>query len=209
MNATLLSSARTKRGFLLYLLEGSQEELDDFKLRQGKYYRTTESGQPIFITGGFSGHSGKLVYFNGRYVIDIRKILFLHNKFQYDGHNLWAIIDHCIDNDPRVFLRNSALSWRHFRQNDPSLNISYYQLQHNLKELLLDALKCHNINVASHINMDEKQRDDLGFEFSERQKYYEELQSYDWEEKEYQRGLDKSIKDEFDSWGEDWHWNID
>ncbi len=74
MKVTCIRTYRSKKGnpTFVYTVDGSKEQLDEFKKAQGDYYREDEDGKPLWFTTRYIGEEGMLmITSNGNIVPDM------------------------------------------------------------------------------------------------------------------------------------------
>ena len=150
MNAVFYSKVRN-RDLFIYEIDGTEEEIAQFKNVLGENYRSNEDGKALFFTKFYSGPQQSLVLYNNKYMIDLKKLIFLESDFKNAGQNLWKIVDHSVSKDPRLLKVNDL--WSSNRNNFEQFNNSIHDLPENLKLRLFKILDEYGISISPHANL--------------------------------------------------------
>ena len=150
MNAVFYSKVRN-RDLFIYEIDGTDEEIAQFKNVLGENYRSNEDGKALFFTKFYSGPKQTLVLYNGKYMIDLKKLIFLESDFKNAKQNLWKIIDHSVSKDPR--LSKVSDFWSSNRNNFEQFNNSIHVLPKNLKLSLFKAMHAYGISISDHVKL--------------------------------------------------------
>ena len=183
----------------LYEVEGSNEELDIYKKRVANFFRTSDKNKPLYFTSWYEGEQGDLIWDSRSYKINTIDIAELSSDFFHAGYDFWRILDHSISNDIR-FITDRRWSVNHGLKEGH--NTKVYKLPIDLKNKLFELMKRHNIPIANHAYLSEKEAEESINQINE---YEDEAKSQIM----YDAMLDDLVKGEMESWGDDWEWNID
>jgi len=174
---------------------------------------------PLFFTKHYYGKKRPFVFYKNHYRVEAKSLIKLDVDFIKQKQNLWKIIDHAVSDDSTDFSKfNEAKNlddfeegryedylskpelrfWSLNKLSSPEYNNSIHKTPIDLKNKLFEVLKEYEIKISFHAKFDEK----------ELQKYYED-EAKAYKDAEMDRDANKMYKDETDSWGEDWHWNVD
>jgi hypothetical protein len=216
------------RSLFIYKIEGSVQELENFKLNLNSKYRESRNGSSLFFTKFFSGLTCEMTFYNGNYMTDFKKLHFLQNDFALQQQNLWSIIDHCTSLDPFYYtpehLRtnvdktnswflydNSIIEsvepmWSLNRIKNKNFNNNFHLVPIPLKQKLLKVLEEYSIPIQKHVFMNKHDFEAHVERLKNARENYRETLIEASNDAYFTK---KMINAEINSWGTDWYWNID
>ncbi len=150
----------------------------------------------MYFTKYFAGEKRPLVNYKSGYILDLKELLNLELQFREQNQNMWNIINHCVGtNVERSF-------WTLGRTRIEKFNNRIYSTPIELRKKLMDVLDKYEIYYQKSIMLlDEEQGERY-------QKEMDDLyQAYAYEDVTFDHA--KEAKEEMESWGSGWEWNID
>jgi hypothetical protein len=201
MNVAFYKKVKKKddRILFLYEVEGTSEELEEYKVRVGKHYRVSDNGKPLYFTPWYGGYRVPYKWDGSSYQFDTMDLDELSSDFLHAGQDFWRVIDHASSSDIR-YPKERMWSVNHgFKEGN---NTKVHQVPTSLKTKLFEIMSKYNIPIAKHALLTQP-------EAEEEIANLNEMEAEASSDAEYDAMLDDLTKGEMDSWGEGWEWNID